>query len=85
MDEYVLAKKKGTEEFHLFALNIAPQDVIYSLTSACGEMISKDIQKIVFHSKLEDEARILCAIQGKEVCGICAGILYTMKIKQECF
>jgi len=79
MDEFVLAEKKGNEEFHLFVLNVRSQDVICSLTSACGKMISADIAKIVFKSKTEDEARILCALQGKEVCGICAGILYTLK------
>lgn len=79
MDEFILAQKKGTEEFHLFALNNSSQEIIYSLSSVCEGMISKDIQKIVFHSKIEHEARNLCALLGKDVCSRCVSILYLTK------
>lgn len=79
MDEFILVQKKEVEEFHLFVLNNSSQEIIYSLSSVCGGMVSKDIQKIIFHSKTEHEARILCALQGKEVCSICVGKFYSKK------
>lgn len=80
MDEFILAQKKGTEEFHLFVLNNSSHEIIYSLSSVCKGMISKDIGKVIFQSKTEGEARILCAIQGKQVCAVCIRELYTSKI-----
>lgn len=74
---YTLARKKETDEYHLFASRIDAEDVCrLKRKSICGGMESQERDTVKFACQEEDAARLKCAKVGKRVCGPCVSHLY---------
>lgn len=73
---YTLKKKKDTEESHLFKGIFKDQGCTSELQSICKKMKKNESISNTFVCYDEDQARLKCAEQGREVCGICVSHLY---------
>ena len=76
MKAYTLKQKKNTKELHLFEGDFTNEGCTSSSESICGKMKKNDSAGNVFTCETEDDARKLCAKQGRAVCGTCVSHLY---------
>jgi uncharacterized metal-binding protein len=78
MTLYSLIKKRNTDELHLFnSKKILDKCNVEENISICKKMNFSEKGDVVFACNDENEARIKCAQEGRKVCGICVGTLYT--------
>jgi len=77
MDAYSLLRHKETEELHLFKGTFNTDGSCTAKKLSICEGMDRTDAKLVFKCKDEHEARTLCAIEGRGVCGVCVSHLYT--------
>ena len=76
-------KEYKTGEYHLFeGVKTAELKCTSPQLSVCREMDKNDSLKNIFACEDEFEARRLCAVEGRKVCGTCVSHLYADKKKK---
>ena len=77
MDAFTLKLKKDTNELHLFKGKMTDRGCTTRQRCICDMMDKSESEGDMFTCNTEKQARELCAIIGKDVCGVCVSLLYS--------